>query len=51
MGMKPLPPVGNKNDIAHCLKTRFDTDEQILGAKYEMQRTQKVNEKANTSSI
>ena len=36
MGMKPLPPVGNKNDIAHCLKTRFDTDEQILGAKYEM---------------
>lgn len=51
MGMKPLPPVGNKNDIAHFLKTRFDTDEQILGAKYEMQRTQKVNKKANTPSI
>ena len=23
MGMKSLPPVGNKNDVAHCLKARY----------------------------
>ncbi len=36
MEMKPLPQVGNKNEVAHCLKTRFDTNEQALGAVFEV---------------
>lgn len=30
--LTPLPPVADKNELAHCLKTRFDTDKEALGA-------------------
>ena len=32
----PLPPVADKNELAHCLKTRFDTDKEALGAVYKI---------------
>lgn len=32
--LTPLPPVADKNELAHCLKTRFDTDKEALGAVY-----------------
>lgn len=35
IGLKPLPPVGNKNELARCLKTCFDGDKEVLGATYE----------------
>lgn len=31
-----LPPVADKNELAHCLKTRFDTDKEALGAVYQI---------------
>lgn len=34
--LTPLPPVADKNELAHCLKTRFDTDKEALGAVYQI---------------
>ncbi|WP_370757092.1 IS1634 family transposase [Parasutterella sp.] len=34
--LTPLPPVADKNELAHCLKTRFDTDKEALGAVYQV---------------
>lgn len=34
--LTPLPPVTDKNELAHCLKTRFDTDKEALGAVYQI---------------
>ncbi len=34
--LTPLPPVADKNELAHCLKTRFDTDKEALGAIYQI---------------
>lgn len=34
--LTPLPPVADKNELAHCLKTRFDTDKVALGAVYQI---------------
>ena len=34
--LTPLPPVTAKNELAHCLKTRFDTDKEALGAVYQI---------------
>ena len=34
--LTPLPPVADKNELAHCLKTRFDTDKETLGAVYKI---------------
>ncbi|WP_370757345.1 IS1634 family transposase [Parasutterella sp.] len=34
--LTPLPPVADKNELAHCLKTRFDTDKEALGAVYKI---------------
>lgn len=34
--LTPLPPVSDKNELAHCLKTRFDTDKEALGAVYQI---------------
>ena len=34
--LTPLPPVADKNELAHCLKTRFDTDKEALGADYQI---------------
>ena len=34
--LTPLPPVTDKNELAHCLKTRFDTDKEALGAVYQV---------------
>ena len=34
--LTPLPPVADKNELAHCLKTRFDTDKESLGAGYQI---------------
>lgn len=34
--LTPLPPVADKNELAHCLKTRFDTDKEVLGAVYQI---------------
>ncbi|WP_418806111.1 IS1634 family transposase [Parasutterella sp.] len=34
--LTPLPPVADKNELAHCLKTRFDTDKEALGAGYQI---------------
>ena len=34
--LTPLPPVAYKNELAHCLKTRFDTDKEALGAVYQI---------------
>lgn len=34
--LTPLPPVADKNELAHCLKTRFDTDKEALGAVYHI---------------
>ena len=28
--------VADKNELAHCLKTRFDTDKEALGAVYQI---------------
>lgn len=36
VGLTPLPPVADKNELAHCLKTRFDTDKEALGAVYQV---------------
>lgn len=34
--LTPLLPVADKNELAHCLKTRFDTDKEALGAVYQI---------------
>lgn len=34
--LTPLSPVADKNELAHCLKTRFDTDKEALGAVYQI---------------
>ena len=34
--LTPLPPVADKNELAHCLKTRFDTDKEALGAVHQI---------------
>ena len=34
--LTPLPPVADKNELAHCLKTRFETDKEALGAVYQI---------------
>lgn len=34
--LTPLPPVADKNELVHCLKTRFDTDKEALGAVYQI---------------
>lgn len=34
--LTPLPPVADKNELAHRLKTRFDTDKEALGAVYQI---------------
>lgn len=34
--LTPLPPVADKNELAHCLKMRFDTDKEALGAVYQI---------------
>lgn len=34
--LTPLPSVADKNELAHCLKTRFDTDKEALGAVYQI---------------
>ena len=34
--LTPLPPVADKNELAHCLNTRFDTDKEALGAVYQI---------------
>lgn len=34
--LTPLPPVADKNELAHCLKTRFDPDKEALGAVYQI---------------
>lgn len=34
--LTPLPLVADKNELAHCLKTRFDTDKEALGAVYQI---------------
>lgn len=34
--LTPLPPVADKNELALCLKTRFDTDKEALGAVYQI---------------
>lgn len=34
--LTPLPPVADKNELAHCLKTRFDTDKEALGTVYQI---------------
>lgn len=34
--LTPLPPVADKNELAHCLKTRFDTDKEALGVVYQI---------------
>lgn len=34
--LTPLPPVADKNELAPCLKTRFDTDKEALGAVYQI---------------
>lgn len=34
--LTPLPPVADKNELAYCLKTRFDTDKEALGAVYQI---------------
>lgn len=34
--LTPLPPVADKNELAHCLKARFDTDKEALGAVYQI---------------
>lgn len=34
--LTPLPPVADKNELARCLKTRFDTDKEALGAVYQI---------------
>ena len=34
--LTPLPPVADKNELAHCLKTRFDTDKEAQGAVYQI---------------
>lgn len=34
--LTPLPPVADKNELAHCLKTRFDTGKEALGAIYQI---------------
>lgn len=34
--LTPLPPVADKNELAHCLKTRFDTDKEALDAVYQI---------------
>lgn len=34
--LTPLPPIADKNELAHCLKTRFDTDKEALGAVYQI---------------
>jgi transposase DDE domain len=34
--LTPLPPVADKNELAHCLKTRFDTDKEALGGVYQI---------------
>lgn len=34
--LTPLPPAADKNELAHCLKTRFDTDKEALGAVYQI---------------
>lgn len=34
--LTPLAPVADKNELAHCLKTRFDTDKEALGAVYQI---------------
>ena len=34
--LTPLPPVADKNELAHCLKTRFNTDKEALGAVYQI---------------
>ena len=34
--LTPLPPVADKNELAHCLKTRFDTDKEAMGAVYKI---------------
>ena len=34
--LTPQPPVADKNELAHCLKTRFDTDKEALGAVYQI---------------
>lgn len=34
--LTPLPPVADKNELAHCLKTRFDIDKEALGAVYQI---------------
>lgn len=34
--LTPRPPVTDKNELAHCLKTRFDTDKEALGAVYQI---------------
>lgn len=39
--LTPLPPVADKNELAHCLKTRFDTDKEALGAVYQIKRKTK----------
>lgn len=36
VNLTPLPPVADKNELAHCLKTRFDTDKEALGAVYQI---------------
>lgn len=36
LDLTPLPPVADKNELAHCLKTRFDTDKEALGAVYQI---------------
>ena len=34
--LTPLPPVADRKELAHCLKTRFDTDKEALGAVYKI---------------
>ena len=34
--LTPLPPVTDRKELAHCLKTRFDTDKEALGAVYKI---------------
>lgn len=34
LGLKSLPPSCDRNALAHCLHTRFDTDLDVLGADY-----------------
>ena len=41
--LTPLPPVADKNELAHCLKTRFDTDKEALGAVYKSSERQNKN--------